>query len=102
MRCRGWLEAVTQRWMIGGSYLGRPAPHGRPVSLAQSQMAFSLFWCPLVSSETFPSILAKFRRDLIWFLDSYSSLTISDSIPRKSQFTKAMEIIMLVHKTLAW
>jgi hypothetical protein len=61
-----------------------------------------LLWCPLVSSETFPSILAKFQRDLIWFHDSYSSLTVSNLIPGKSQFTKAVEIVMLVHKTLAW
>jgi hypothetical protein len=88
-----------QRWMIGGSHLGWSTSHGRPVSLAQSQVAFSF---ALVSSGTFPSILVEFRHDLIWFLDSYSSLTVSNSIPRKSQFTRAVEIVMLVHKTLAW
>jgi hypothetical protein len=99
MRRRGWLEAVTRRWMIGGSHLGWPTPHGRPVGLAQSQAAFSF---ALVSSRTFSLILAEFWCDLIWFLDSYSSLTISNLIPRKSQFTKAVEIVILVHKTLAW
>jgi hypothetical protein len=64
----------------------------------RAKVAFSF---ALVSSGTFPSILAEFRRDLIWFLDSYSSLTVSNSISEKSQFTKAVEIVMLVHKTLA-
>jgi hypothetical protein len=59
-----------------------------------------LLWYPLVSSRTFPSIFVEFQRDLIWFLDSYSSLTISNLIPGKSQFTKAMEIVMFVHRTL--
>jgi hypothetical protein len=99
MRRRGRLEAVTRRWMTSGPHLGWPAPHGRPVGLAQSQVAFSF---ALVSSGTIPSILAEFRRDLIWFLDSYSSLTVSNSVPGKSLFTKAVEIVMLVHKTFAW
>jgi hypothetical protein len=85
--------------MTSGPHLGWLAPHGRPVGLAQSQVAFSF---ALVSSGTILSILAEFRRDLIWFLDSYSSLTISNSVPRKSLFTKAVEIVMLVHKTFAW
>jgi hypothetical protein len=99
MRRRGWLEAITRIWMIGGSHLVWSAPHGRPVGLAQSQVAFSF---ALVSSGAFPSILTEFQCDLICFLDSYSSLTVSNLIPRKSQSTKAMEIVMLVHKTLAW
>jgi hypothetical protein len=99
MRRRARLEAITRRWMTGEPHLGHPAPHGRPVVLAQSQVAFSF---ALVSFGTFLSILAEFRRDLIWFLDSYSSLTIFDLIPGNSQFTKAVEIVMLVHKTLAW
>jgi hypothetical protein len=54
-----------------------------------------------VSSRTFLSILAEFRLDLVRFLGSYSSLAYSVLIPENSQITKAMEIVMLIHKTLA-
>jgi hypothetical protein len=66
-----------------------------------SRRAFVLFPCPLVSSRTFPSILVEFQIDLVQFLGSYSSPSYSILVPKNSQITKAMEIVMLVHKTLA-
>jgi hypothetical protein len=79
---------------------GQPNMWGRP-ALPVSRRASVLFPCPLVSSRTFSSILVEFRLDLVWFLGSYSSPVYSILIPKNSQITKAVEIIMLVHKTLA-
>jgi hypothetical protein len=73
---------------------GWPAP---PVS----HQAFVLFPYPLVSFRTFSSILAEFRLDLVWFLGSYFFPTYFVLIPKNSQITKVMKIVMLVHKTLA-
>jgi hypothetical protein len=55
-----------------------------------------------VSSITFPSIFIEFQLDLVRLLDSYFSSAYSIFIPKNLQFTEAMEIIMLVPKTLAW
>jgi hypothetical protein len=71
---------------------GQPAP---PISRRAS------IFVP-VSSRTFPSILAEFQIDLVWFLSSYSSPAYSVLILENLQITKAVEIVMLVHKTLAW
>jgi hypothetical protein len=95
IRRRGRLETAARRRLAGGPHLGWPAPHGRPVSLAQSQVAFSF---ALVSSGTFPSVFTKIRRDLVQFLDPYFSSAVSVLIPGKSQFTKAMELVRLVPK----
>jgi hypothetical protein len=66
-----------------------------------SRRASVLFLCPLVSSRTFPSIFAEFRLDFVQFLGSYSSPAYWVLIPKNLQSTKAVEIVMLVHKTLA-
>jgi hypothetical protein len=95
MRRRDRLETIARRRLVGGPHLGQPAPHGRLVSLAQSQVAFSF---ALVSSGTFPSIFTKIRHDLVQFLDPYFSSAVFVLIPRKSQFTKAMELVRLVPK----
>jgi hypothetical protein len=92
---RGQLETAARRRLAGGPHLGRLATHGRPVSLAQSQVAFSF---ALVSFGTFPSIFMEIRRDLVQFLDPYFSSVVSVLIPGKSQFTKAMELVRLVPK----
>ena len=66
-----------------------------PVSL----WPLSLFSCLHESYRTFPSILAWFWPDLVWVL----ILIFSDSfalIPKILEFTKAMEIVMLVPVTL--
>jgi hypothetical protein len=43
----------------------------------------------------------ELQLDLVQFLGSYSSLAYSVLIPKNSQITKAVEIVMLVYKTLA-
>jgi hypothetical protein len=97
----GWRPSceagLTWRW----------AQASQPDMWAQSAPLVSLrastsFLCLLVSSKTFPSIFAEFRLDLVQFLDSYSFSAYSVFIPKNSKFTKAMEIVMLVRKTLAW
>jgi hypothetical protein len=87
---------LTWRW----AQAGRPDMWGRPTPLV-SLRASTLFLCLLVSSRTFPSIFAEFQLGLVRFLDSFSS-AYSIFIPENSQFTKVMEIVMLVPKTLAW
>jgi hypothetical protein len=74
---------------------------GRPALLV-SLRASASFPCLLVSSRTIPLIFVKLRLDLVWFLDSYSFSAYSIFIPKNSQFTKVVEIVMLVPKTLAW
>jgi hypothetical protein len=92
---RGRLKTAARRRLASGLHLGWPAPHGRSIGLAQSQVAFS--FAP-VSSRTFPSIFVEIRRDLVQFLDPYFSSAIFVLIPGKSQFTKAMELVRLVPK----
>jgi hypothetical protein len=91
MRRRGRLETATRRRLPGGPHLGRSA-------WLRARWPSPLLWCPLVFSVTFPSIFAEIRRDLVQFLDPYFSSAISVLIPRKSQFTKAMELVRLVPK----
>jgi hypothetical protein len=96
----GWRPSSEAELSSLWAQTGRPDMWGwsaPPVS----RRASILFLCPLVSSRTFPSILAEFRLDLVRFLGSYSSPAYSVLIPENSQITKAVEIIMLVHKTLA-
>jgi hypothetical protein len=97
----GWRPlreaSLTWRWAQADQLdmWGQPAP-------LVSLRAPASFSCLLVSSRTFPLISTEFRLDLVWFLDSYSFLAYSVFIPKNSQFTKAVEIVMLVPKTLAW
>jgi hypothetical protein len=44
----------------------------------------------------------EFQLDMVWFLDSYFSSASFVFIPENSQFTKAVEIVILVPKSLAW
>jgi hypothetical protein len=97
----GWRPprkaSLTWRWTQASwpDMWGQLAP---PVSLWPS----ASFSCLLMSSRTFLSISAEFWLDLVQFLDSYSFMAHSVFIPKNSQFTKAMKIVMLVPKTLAW
>jgi hypothetical protein len=97
----GWRPSreagLTWRW----AQADQPNMWGQPAPLV-CLWASALFSCLLVSSRTFPSIFMEFRLDLVWFLDSYSFSAYSIFTPKSSQFTKAMEIVMLVPKTLAW
>jgi hypothetical protein len=86
---------LTWRW----AQASQPDMWGRPAPLV-SLWAFTLFLCLLMSSRTFPSIFVQFLLDLVRFLDSYFSLAYSVFILENSQFTKVVEIVMLVPKTL--
>jgi hypothetical protein len=88
---------LTWRWVQDG----RPDMWGWLAPLV-SLWASALFLCLLVSSRTFLSIFVEFGLDLVQFLHSYFSSAYSIFIPKNSQFTKAMEIVMLVPKTFAW
>jgi hypothetical protein len=88
---RGRLETTAWRRLADGPHLGRSA-------WLRARWPSPLLWCLMVFSRTFPSFFAEIRHDLVQFLDPYFSLAISVLIPRKSQFTKAMELVRLVPK----